>query len=213
MCTINGLHWEVVCTCVIYTSAGFRGAEVCGETSIVVINSPQSFIWEGFGLKLHIPKGCLPVGMEQCIITIQASLAGQYQFPENSHLVSAVFWFRCECKFAKKITVEVNHCAESEDCSKLSFVRAVCSQKELPYTFRLLGGDFNGHSSYGAIELDSFSGIGAVKQGPANRRYCANLVYKEKVMARYYIEIYFIVLWDTKAHNNVRIDAHTGKLA
>ena len=69
---------------------GFRGVEVCGETTVVVTNVPQSYAWAGYGLKLHIPKGSLPVGMEQCTINIKASLAGQYEFPENTHLVSAV---------------------------------------------------------------------------------------------------------------------------
>ena len=174
---------------------------------MVVTNHPQSYAWAGYGLKLHIPEGCLPAGTEQCTINIKASLAGQYEFPENSYLVSAVFWFHCEIKFTKKITLEVNHCAESVDCSKLTFVRAVCSQGQLPYTFSILGGDFTVHSSYGAIELKTFCGIGAINQGSANRRYCGNLLYKEIKAAatRYVVEIYFIVLWDTEAHNNVSL--------
>ena len=196
--------WEVVYT-YHYTSTGFRGVEVCGETTVVVTKDPQSFTWEGYGLKLHIPQGCLPAGVEQCTINIKASLAGQYEFPENTHLVSAVFWFHCEVKFTKKITLEINHCAESNDCLELTFVRAVHNQEQLPYAFSVLGGDFTGHCSYGAIELKSFCGIGAVKKGSANRRYCANLLYKEikADTARYIVEIYFIVLWDTKAHKNV----------
>ena len=190
-----------------FPCAGFRGVEVCGETTVVITNDLRNFIWEGYGLKLHIPKGCLPAGTEQCTINIKASLTGQYEFPENSHLVSAVFWFHCEVKFTKKITLEINHCAESVDCSKLTFVRAVHSQEQLPYTFTVLGGDFTDHSSYGVIELNSFCGVGAVDQGSANRRYCGNLLYKEiKVAAtRYVVEIYFIVLWDTEAHNNVSL--------
>ena len=172
---------------------------------MVVTNGPQSFSWEGYGLKLHIPRGCLPAGVEQCTVNIKVSLAGQYEFPANTYLVSAVFWFQCEVKFTKKITLEINHCADANDCSQLAFVIAVCSQEHLPYTFSVLGGDFTGHSSYGAIELKGFSGIGAVRKGSANRRYCGNLLYKEiKADAtRYIVDIFFIVLWDTKAHKNV----------
>ena len=191
-------------TC-LYLPAGFRGVEVRGETTVVVTKDPQNFTWEGYGLKLHIPQGCLPAGVEQCTINIKASLAGQYEFPENTHLISAVFWFHCEVKFTKKITLEINHCAESGDCTKLTFVRAVRSQGQLPYTFSPLGGDFTGHSSYGAIELKTFCGIGAVNQGSADRRYCGNLLYKEikAAAAHYVVEIYFIVLWDTEAHSSV----------
>ena len=174
---------------------------------MVVTNGPQSFSWEGYGLKLHIPQGCLPAGVEQCTINIKVSLAGQYEFPENTHPVSAVFWFHCEVKFTKKITLEINHCAEAKDCLNLTFVRAVRSQERLPYTFSVLGGDFTSHSSYGAIELNTFCGIGAVNQGSEDRRYCGNLLYREvkTAAARYVVEIYFIVLWDTEAHNNVSL--------
>ena len=188
-----------------YTSAGFRGAEVCGETSIVVTNNPQSFIWEGFGLKLHIPKGCLPVDMPQCIIHIQASLAGQYEFPENSHLVSAVFWLRCEprCKFIEALTLELDHCAKLEDIDlqKLHFVRALCSQKHLPYAFEKLGGNFN--SSGGAIELNSFSGVAITQEGSEEREYCAMLFY---LIIQHQLLIHFVVTWNTKTH--LKVSSH-----
>ena len=186
-----------------YTSAEFRGAEVCGETSVVITNNPQSFVWEGFGLKLHIPKGCLPVGMEQCIIHIQASLAGQYEFPENCHLVSAVFWLRCEpkCVFQKRVTLEINHCAKSENVSKLSFVKALCTQKELPYTFQRVGGTFNQHSSYGIIDLESFSGLGVAQDGSDEREYCAMLFYLHHNIISH--KIHFVIVWNSEAHLTV----------
>ena len=46
----------------------------------------SSLSGKNYGLKLHIPKGCLPVDVDLCKIRIQASLAGQYEFPENSHI-------------------------------------------------------------------------------------------------------------------------------
>ena len=187
-----------------YTSAGFRGVEVCGKTTVVVTNDPQSFTWEGYGLKLHIPKGCLPVGMEQCTINIKASLAGQYEFTENSHLVSAVFWLHCEprCRFTEALTLELDHCAKLEniDLLKIHFVRAVCSQKHLPYAFDKLGGTFN--NSCGAIELNSFSGVAITQEGSEEREYCAMLFY---LIARYELFIHFIVTWNTKTHLTVSL--------
>ena len=138
----------------------------------------QQITWEGYGLSLHIPKGCLPAGMEQCTINIKASLAGQYEFPENSHLVSAVFWLRCKDvhKFTRPITVEIQHCAKSENLPNLQIVRAICSQKQLPYTFKQLpGGNFSRHSSYGVIELNSFSGVGVVQKGSDQRQYYSKI--------------------------------------
>ena len=169
----------------------------------MITNYSQTFIWEGFGLKLYIPQGCLPAGVEQCTININASLAGQYEFPQNSYLHSAVFWLRCEpkCAFTKALTLEISHCAKSENSSKLSFIRAVCSQEQLPYSFEHIGGDFNSHSSYGVINLDRFSGIGAIQEGSEDRKYCARLFYLGRDNISH--EIHFVVTWNTETHLNV----------
>ena len=148
---------------------------------MLVTRDAQSFVWENYGLKLHIPKGCLPAGVDLCKIRIQASIAGQYEFPENSHLVSAVFWFKCEhsCVFTRPITLEMHHCAKSKSASRLRFVKASCRQDQLPYTFEEIsvGGKFNRHSSYGVLDLKTFSGIATVQSGSEEREYCAMLFY------------------------------------
>ena len=183
-----------------------RGVQVCGEMTMVVYSShTQQITWKGFGLKLHIQEGSLPAGMEQCILQIKVSLAGQYEFPENSHLVSAIFWLRCETmhKFTKPITVEIQHCAKSENITnlKLNFVRAVCSQKQLPYTFKQLpGGNFTSHSSYGVIELNSFSGVGIMQEGSEDREYCSQLFYLGQPSL---CKIHFVVTWNIEAHLTV----------
>lgn len=178
----------------------FPGVEVCAMTTIVVTNNQQTFDWKGYGLTLRIPKGSLPTGMEQCTINIMATLAGQYEFPEDSYLVSGVFWLRCEpiCKFAKAISMEIQHCAKRENASKLSFVRAKCSQG-LPYTFQWLQhGSFTSHTSYGTIELNSFSGMAAVQKGSQDREYIARLFYLNPTVSTY--EIHLVVTWNLKAH-------------
>ncbi|MCG8625693.1 MAG: hypothetical protein MJE68_27305, partial [Proteobacteria bacterium] len=177
----------------------------CGEMTVVVYTShDQQILWPGYGLRLNIPEGCLPAGIEQCPINIKASIAGQYEFPEKSHLVSAIFWLRCEDvrKFTKPITVEIQHCAKSENTTnlKLSFVRAVCSQKQLPYTFKLLGGSFTSHSSYGVIELNGFSGVGVTQAGSEDREYCSRLFYMPLNPNQ---KIDFVVSWNIEAHITV----------
>ena len=187
-----------------------RGVEVCGEMTVVVHSSHgQQVTWPGYGLRLNIPKDCLPEGMDQCTINIKASLAGQYEFPENSHLVSAIFWLRCEDmhKFTKPITVEIQHCAKSENVTnlKLNFVRAVCSQKQLPYTFKQLpGGNFTSHSSYGVIELNSFSGVGVTQEGSEDREYCSQLFYLGQPNP---CKIHFVVSWNVEAHLTVSLSS------
>ena len=203
-----------VCSYYMYLSTAtwnLRGVEVCGEMTTVIYSSHyQQISWEHFCLKLHIHEGSLPAGMEQCNIQIKASLAGQYEFPENSHLVSAIFWLRCADvhEFMRPISVEIQHCAKLENVTQsnlsLNFVRAVCSQKQLPYTFKPLGGDFTSHSCYGIIELNSFSGVGITQEGSEDREYCSRLFYmhssQEAPLNR---EIHFVVTWNTEAHLTV----------
>ena len=182
------------------SGGGFRGVEVCRETTVVVTNAKQSFSWKGYGLKLHIPEGCLPVGMERCVIIIKVSVAGQYEFPENTHPVSAVFWLRCKpkCVFRKQLNLEINHCAKKENVSKLSIVKALCTQDELPYTFRKVGGKFSQNNSYGAIDLDSFSGLSVIQDGSDEREYCAMLFYVHREITSR--TIHFVIVWNVEAH-------------
>ena len=107
--------------------------------------------------------------------------------------------------FTRPITVEIQHCARSENVDKLDlgFVRAVCSQKHLPYTFKQLGGDFTSHSSYGVIELNSFSGVAVTQEGSEDREYCSRLFYMYSSQEVQDCEIHFVVTWNVEAHLTV----------
>ena len=202
-CTLYTIHVHYFFVALIFTAKQFRGVEVCAETTLTVTNSSRNFHWEGYGLTLGIPERCLPAVVEECTITIKASLAGQYEFREGSHLVSAVYWLRCvpRCKFTKTISVEIEHCALKENTAKLSFVRSHCNQEQLPYNFKTLGGRFTDHSSYGYIEVTSFSGLAVTQDGSDERKYCACLYYLQK--PRHYLEIHFVLVWDDEAHLTV----------
>ena len=187
------------------------GVEECDETCVVISSSQGQLVeWNGF--KLHIREASLPEGLHQCTIYIKASLAGEYEIPENSSLVSAVFWLRCEpqCTFTKPITVEIQHCSTKQDLSRLKIVRAYCSQKQLPYKFKPLGGRFNADTSYGAIEVKRFSGVGVIEEGPVSEGsvserlyynqlfYCNNQGHQQQTH-----DIHIIYTWNTEAHINV----------
>ena len=174
--------------------------EIIGEETITLYSSyANQFEWRQYGLNVRVHGDTLPVGMEQCTINIKVSPTGQYEFPENYHLVSAVYWFRCAdtSKFKKPITVEIQHCAKST--SELTFVRAFCSQKQLPYTFKPIpGGNFS-NSSYGIIHLSSFSGIGITQTGSENaeREYCSTLFYSSLNIIDY------VITWNLEPLINV----------
>ena len=178
------------------------GVDECGETSVVVHYS-QGRLVEWNGLKLQIHAGSLPEGLEQCTIIIKASLAGEYEIPENTSLVSAIFWLRCkpQCTFIKPITVEIQHCSIKRDLSKLKIVRAFCSQKSLPYKFKPLGGSFNADTCYGVIDMKGFSGIGTIEENPdSDRMYYNQLFYRSYFSHQQRHEIHIIFTWNTELH-------------
>ena len=192
-----------------YTDTDLCGVEVCAKTTVVVTNSKQSFVWEGYGLKLHFQEGCLPEGIEECVITLQASIAGEYKFPENHYLVSAVYWLRPEprCRFALPISIEIQHCAKQENNTKLRFVKAFCTQQNLPYSFRQLSqsGSFyisdSDDKSYGVLEMNSFSAVAAVQNDSEDRKYAARVFYPLSQGINH--EIHVVVTWNVEAHCSV----------
>lgn len=179
---------------------------MCGETQLSITNAASMFNWCDYGLNLHIQENSLPVGTNQITLNIVASIAGCYEFPENCHLVSAVYWFRCEplCNFEKQVTVEIQHCAKSENVSKLSIVRAVSNQEKLPYTFQHLeGGQFMNHSSYGILKLSRLSGISVVQKYSEEKYYASLLYLSQESINR---KIHFIVTLNTEVHLSVSLD-------
>ena len=166
-----------------------------GETDLVISTKEFSFEWDGYGLRLSVSEDSLPTGMEQCRINIKASLSGPFQLPEDSELLSPVFWISALCKFKKPVTLELQHCASRDEAyfADLNFISAKCSQKTLPYTFKQLdGGRFPADSSYGSIQLTHFSGIGIAGKKGTPQAYCAQIYYtikKEPFDWRFYLFI------------------------
>ena len=175
-----------------------------GETKFTVTTQGGSFEWKGYGLKLDVPKDSLPPGVRECRVNIRASFSGQFQFSEDSELLSPVFWLTAPCKFIKPVTLEIQHCALRDEAtlSGLSFVSAKCSQRSLPYKFRPVdGGVFTTHSSYGSIQLSHFSGNAVTGGKRTPQSYCAHLYHTMKKM--YDWRYYFILTQDLNAKNTV----------
>lgn len=173
--------------------------------------SEQYFNWEGHGLNLYFPENCLPHDIDHCSIQIEASVEGNYTFPHNSYLVSAVYWFHCspKCKLLKPITLEVEHCAKLENYHSLSFVKAEAENSEntSQCIFRKAAGCsqteygiFPSCSSYGFIQLDGFCGYSVIQEGSDERQYCGNLYY---IACGMNYEIHFVVIWNTENHRSV----------
>ena len=178
-----------------YNAEYLRGFEVFAETSFMVPGShSHSFEWQGHGLKLHIPEGAVPAEHTGCRVDIKAGFTGQFNIPDDLHLVSCVYWLSCSQKFVKPVTLEIEHCAslwESFQSSPLRFVAAKCSQAELPYQFKVLErGVFVPKSSYGSIQVSQFSffAIGIFKRFQSLQRYYSTVYYIQKQVNKWDVD-------------------------
>ena len=163
--------------------APIRGADIVARTTVpLAAGEGCTYEWKGHGLRLQVPADALEPLSPPATIIIQASLSGHYHLPDNTQLVSAVYWIAFPGKFSRPVTLEVHHCAaleQSHTLSSLSFVRAKCSQETLPYNFkRIQGGVFSASSRHGAIELSHFSGVGiASEESEQSKHYTAHTFY------------------------------------
>ena len=193
--------------------------DVIAATSVLITNEAQTFNWAGYGLKLDVPKGTLPAGLEECRLLIKVGLSGQFALPENTSLVSAVYWLDSEPRreFSKHLTLEIQHCVKPTDTSKLSFIHAKCSQTDLPYKFENVeGGVFSSSSAYGCVQCNHFSLFGAVSDMydrlynrlvPQVQLYYASIYYLRKGVKR--IGIYFVITKNLETHATVSSELHT----
>ena len=169
--TFNNMNrLSQVSSTVFLSAAHIRGIEVVAQKTFILTQEEVDLNFEGYGFKLHVPEGSLPAEVSETQLNVRVSLSGAFQIPSNSELLSAVYWISSSNKFAKPITVEIQHCAalpSDEQCSKLTFIYTKCTQKELPYVFKeLVGGVFSAHSSYGSLSLSHFSGIAIAHRPP-----------------------------------------------
>ena len=114
-----------------------------------------------------------------CDIAVKAIVAGKFHFPVEAELVSAVYAISASRSLIKPVKVEIQHCVTIRNAQQgcfLSFVKAQCNQKTLPYEFQILeNGTFDPQSYYGVIDCDGFSLVGVLRvetpyfQAPANK--------------------------------------------
>ena len=166
----------------------------------VVTDEKQTIIWDGYGLRLHKPQGSLcAVTHGDCFITMRVVLAGQFEFPEGSTLVSAIYWLSSNHKgdFNKSLSLEIQHCAAESATNDLEFVTADSTSSSLPYQFSVLpGGVFTRHSFYGSVGLNHFTFFGIIRRAREklkahfSERYLARMYYTEILPFSFKVEFY-----------------------
>ena len=106
---------------------------------------------------------------ETCEVAITALAGGEFEFPEGSELVSAIYGISISKPLRKPLTINIQHCVlleAPEQCNSLQFVRAPVSHGGVPYQFKFLpGGYFTPGSQYGSISCTQFCLIGTVAMG------------------------------------------------
>ncbi|XP_019859060.1 PREDICTED: uncharacterized protein LOC109587263 [Amphimedon queenslandica] len=136
-----------------------KGVHVAAINSFLIHGgSTQSVNWEEYGIKITIPQGAvLPSDTVQ--VTITALVGGDFIFPEDTELVSAVYAINLSKPFLKPVKLEIQHCVSietSSHCNYLSFATATNNQP--PYKFITVdGGEFSIGNRYGSISIAKFS--------------------------------------------------------
>ena len=123
-------------------------------------------MWEAYGINLHFSPHFSYVTIEGTISVLSID-DDNYQFPEGSELVSAVYDISADKLFPAPVTVELQHCIPLHHDNEaphigMTFVIAD-TQQGPPYRFHeLQGGGFRCGSSCGEIELSHFSKLAVI---------------------------------------------------
>uniref|UniRef100_A0A1X7T913 Uncharacterized protein n=1 Tax=Amphimedon queenslandica TaxID=400682 RepID=A0A1X7T913_AMPQE len=123
-------------------------------------DKPQLMNWEDYGLRIGVQKESL-LSSETVEAAVVALVGGQFQFPPNTVLVSAVYAVSLLKPLLKRLKLEIQHCVDLTGQPGLSrylkFAIAPMSTPSLPYQFSIVeGGKFSSNSGYGSIERKEF---------------------------------------------------------
>ena len=123
-------------------------------------DKPQLMNWEKYGLRIGVQENSL-LSSETVEVAVVALVGGQFQFPANTVLVSAVYAVSLSKPLLKRLILEIQHCVDLTGRPALSrylkFAIAPMSTPSLPYQFSIVdGGEFKPDSWYGSIQRKEF---------------------------------------------------------
>uniref|UniRef100_A0A1X7U4A0 CARD domain-containing protein n=2 Tax=Amphimedon queenslandica TaxID=400682 RepID=A0A1X7U4A0_AMPQE len=126
---------------------------------------PQLLNWEKYGLRIGVSGGSL-LSTETAEVAVVALVGGQFVFPKNTVLVSAVYAVSISRPLLKALRLEMQHCIDLSRGVKtkyLKFAIAPVSTPSLPYQFSFVdGGEFSEGKWYGSIYREKFCLVGIV---------------------------------------------------
>ena len=123
-------------------------------------DKPQVMNWEKYGVRIGVQEGSL-LSSETVEAAVVALVGGQFEFPPNTVLVSAVYAVSLSKPLLKRLKLEIQHCVDLTGGPGLSrylkFAIAPVSTPSLPYQFSIVeGGEFSSNSGYGSIQRKEF---------------------------------------------------------
>ena len=123
-------------------------------------DKPQLMNWEKYGVRIGVQEESLS-SSETVEAAVVALVGGQFQFPRNTVLVSAVYAVSLSKPLLKRLKLEIQHCVDLTGRPALSrylkFAIAPMSTPSLPYQFSIVeGGEFSSNGGYGFIERKDF---------------------------------------------------------
>ena len=134
--------------------------QVAKKLLLIQGDKPQLMIWEKYGLKIGVQEESLS-STDTVEAAVVALVGGQFQFPPNTVLVSAVYAVSLSKPLLKSVRLEIQHCIDftgRQDLAQyLKFAIAPVSTPSLPYQFSIVeGGEFSSNSGYGSIQRKEF---------------------------------------------------------
>ena len=123
-------------------------------------DKPQLMNWEKYGVRIGVQEESLS-SSETVEASVVALVGGQFQFPRNTVLVSAVYAVSLSKPLLKRLKLEIQHCVDLTGQPALSrylkFAIAPVSTPSLPYQFSIVEeGEFSSNGGYGFIERKDF---------------------------------------------------------
>ena len=121
---------------------------------------PQLINWEKYGLRIGVQEDTLSPS-DTVEIAVVALVGGQFVFPKNTVLVSAVYAVSVSKPLLKPLRLEIEHCIDLRGrpglTQFLKFAIAPMSTPSPPYQFSIVErGEFKPDSWYGSIQRKEF---------------------------------------------------------
>ena len=127
-------------------------------------DDPQLLNWEEYGLRIGVLKGTLK-STETAEVAIVALVGGQFVFPKNTKVVSAIYALAVSKPLLQPLRLDLQHCVNLVRPSQTKFAIAPVNTPSLPYEFSPVeGGKFTVDSYYGSIYRHKFCLVSIVAE-------------------------------------------------